>query len=113
MVKGRKVNRAEVPRLLAEWERSGESMSEWCEARGLNGYSLNAYKGRWRQTTPEFAEVFIADDAALHEGLPHRDAGRRGGRYRVEVEGLVFEVDDDFRADTLQRLLHTLLAAGC
>lgn len=103
MVKGRKVKRAEVPRLLDEWESSGEPMSQWCEARGLNWYSLNAFKGRWSETTPEFAEVVVADEDAL----------RRGGRYRVEVDGLVFEVDDDFRAETLQRLIQTVMAAGC
>ena len=34
--KGRKVRASEAERLLEEWEASGERMSAWCRARGLN-----------------------------------------------------------------------------
>ena len=103
--RGRKVRRAEVPQLLDEWERSGEPMSQWCEARGLNWYSLNAFKGRWGPAAGEFAEVVVAEGGG---GAP-----RASGRYRVELDGLVFEVDDDFQADTLQRLIRTVMVAAC
>jgi len=98
--KGRKVRASEAERLLEEWEASGERMSAWCRARGLNWYSLSAFKG-WLATRGqgvELAEVVLAEP------------GPAVGRYRLELRGVVVEVDDHFRDDTLRRLLRTVAA---
>jgi hypothetical protein len=101
----RKVKPEEAAGLLREWEASGEPMSSWCERRGLNWYSLSAFKG-WGVRAPEvpFAEVVVASSA--------EDAARvrEGARYRVEIGAVTIEVGDDFRADTLQRLLVAVAA---
>ena len=100
MARGRKVRSSEADRLLQEWERSGERMSTWCEARGLNWYSLSAYKG-WLETRcaskVAFAEVVVA------EATPEP-------RYRIEVGPFAIEVDDRFEAETLQRLVRVVAA---
>ena len=105
MAKGRKVKWGEAEVLLREWASSGEAMSSWCEARGLNWYSLSAFKG-WggggRQESG-FAEV-IAQPAS-----PAIACGRLA-RYRVEFGDVTVVVDDDFRPETLQRLLRTVAA---
>ena len=50
-VVGRKVrDRQEAAELLSEWKQCGERFSDWCEGRGINWYSLNAYRSRWLQT---------------------------------------------------------------
>lgn len=102
MAKGRKVARSEAGELLREWQRSGEQMSHWCARRGINWYSLCAYKGwlvtRWR-SEPAFAEVVLEDDT-----VPTAPPVR----YRVEVGSMVVEVDERFEADTLRRLMQVV-----
>ena len=99
----RKVKPEEAAALLREWERSGQPMSSWCARRGLNWYSLCAFKG-WgvRAGGVSFAEVVVA---------PEREAPTAGSteaRYRIEVGAVTIEVGDDFRADTLQRLVQAV-----
>jgi hypothetical protein len=94
----RKVEAGEAEGLLAAWERSGERLSDWCAARGLSWYSLSAYKG-WRCRSPQvqLAELVV-------------QAPARSAAYRVLVGDLAIEVDDDFRADTLRRLIQAVTA---
>ncbi len=107
MAKGRKVCAEEALELLECWERSGEPLSTWCEARGLNWYSLSAYKGwlytRWEEDEPHsdmvFTEVVALEPTAVGPG---------GGRYRIELGEVVVEVDDAFQDGTLRRLLQVL-----
>jgi hypothetical protein len=104
----RKVKAEEAAGLLLEWEASGEPMSRWCARRGLNWYSLSAYKG-WGARVSEdpevtFAEVVVAPKAVDAAAI------RAPARYRVEVGVVTIEVGDDFRADTLQRLVHAVAA---
>jgi len=98
MATGRKVKRSEAAELLLAWECSGEQMSRWCEERGLNWHSLNAYKG-WGTAEPalEFAELVVA--SAVPEPV---------GRYRIELGHVVVEVDDNFRPETLRRLVQVV-----
>lgn len=107
MAKGRKVRADEAVELLERWERSGEPMSRWCAARGLNWYSLSAYKG-WLCTRlggdppaeVAFAEVVVETPVVAQPP--------RTGRYRVELGEVVVEVGDDFQEDTLRRLLRVV-----
>ena len=100
MAAGRRIRREEAEELLAAWERSGERMSDWCAERGLNWYSLNAFKGRWSVATTEiaFAEVVTASAVVL----PAEPV------YRVLVGDLAIEVEDDFADDTLVRLVRAV-----
>ena len=112
MAKGRKVSAHEAATLLEQWESSGEPMSRWCAARGLNRYSLSAYKGwlatRWGVEpggAVAFAEVVINEPEPVETFVPI------GSRYRVEVGDVVVEVDDHFQDTTLRRLLQVV--ASC
>jgi hypothetical protein len=75
-------------------------MSDWCAARGLNWYSLNAFKGRWSGLSDEisFAEVVA----------PAVSVPRMPAVYRVLVGELAIEVEDDFVDDTLVRLVRAV-----
>jgi hypothetical protein len=104
-VSGRKVGGVEEARiLLAEWEASGESMARWCERRGLNWYSLSAFKGvRGRVPgVPQLVEIALE--------VPQMPVVRRSSWYRVATDHAVVEVTDDFRDDTLRRLLRVVAA---
>jgi len=100
--RGRMVrDRAEAFELLAEFELSGERISDWCAVRGINGYSLNAYQSRRAVAgtrESEFVELTVAPPS-----VPSATA-----RYQVRVCGVEIEVDDPFREDTLVRLLGVL-----
>ena len=106
MAKGRKVCAEEALELLERWERSGEPMSKWCEARGLNWYSLSAYKGwlftRWEDEDEPHPDMVFTEMVALEP------AAGLGGRYRIELGEVAVEVDDAFQESTLRRLLHVL-----
>jgi hypothetical protein len=99
MAEGRLVRRDEVEELLTVWERSGERMSDWCAARGLNWYSLNAFKGRWSgPTTAEIAFAEVVSNSVQSGPVV----------YRVLVGELAIEVEDDFEDDTLVRLVRAV-----
>ncbi len=100
---GRKVvDRGEAARLLAEWEPSGERFSDWCAARGINWYSLNAYRGRGGvKAHTAFVELAVCPEETPTEA-----------RYRICLrEDFAIEVDPHFREDTLRRLI--ALVASC
>ena len=106
MARGRKVHADEAADLLEQWEASREPLTKWCAARGLNWYSLSAFKG-WRGTARNaephvsFAEVVVEAD---FEAVPIGGVGR----YRVELGNVVVEVDDHFQEATLRRLLRVV-----
>lgn len=95
----------EAGALLREWEVSGQPMSRWCEDRGLNWYSLSAFKGWGVRGELAFAEVVEVEEDAAHETVAVSRA-----RYRVEVGAVTIEVGDDFEAETLQRLVRAVAA---
>jgi hypothetical protein len=96
---GRKVaDRAEASRMLTEWAQSGERLSDWCRARGVNGYSLNAYQGRGAHAHTAFVELAVGPVPVL-EAVAE-------ARYRICLgDDIGIEVDDHFRDDTLRRLI--------
>lgn len=100
MEHGRKVGPDEADELLAQWERSGERMSTWCAERDLNWYSLSAYKG-WRCRGRRLPATHLAE--VVVDPLPSRVAA-----YRVLLGGVAIEVEDDFHADTLRRLIEVV-----
>jgi hypothetical protein len=98
----RKVKPEEAAALLREWEGSGQPMSSWCSRRGLNWYSLCAFKG-WGVRAGEVGFVEVVGKVPAAQP-------RANSRYRVEVGAVTIEVDDDFRSDTLQRLVRAVAA---
>ena len=98
---GRKVRDArEARELLAAWSKSGVAISAWCEERGINWYSLSAYKG-WPGRR---REVFVEVETAEAEAPPS------SSRYRVVLGARIVEVGDDFDDDVLGRLVRVIEA---
>lgn len=105
MARGRKVRPDEAAKLLGEWEASGEPMSTWCGRRGLNRYSLSAFKGWGIRDELSFVEVVEVQQNAVVETVAVNHA-----RYRIAIGGATIEVGDDFRSETLQRLVRAVAA---
>ena len=101
---GRRVrDRTEAADLLGVWESSGERLSDWCGARGINWYSLNAYRRRGVPVAtdePQLVELVVGGVTITNE------APR--SRYLVRIDDVEIEVDDNFREDTLLRLLQVV-----
>lgn len=99
-------DRQEAAELLAQWEDAGERMSDWCGARGINWYSLNAYRGRGgvlpAHDEPKFVELTVA--------VPPVCQTVSTARYLVRVGDIEVELDDHFRGETLGRLLKVVAA---
>ena len=128
---GRKVTDAEeAKQLLAIWSRSGVPMAAWCKPRGINVYSLAAFKG-WpkrahasgkgrkseslqeeslahstttTKTTDAPAFVEVDTTKPVHNNDTH-------ALYRVRVGAYAVETSSSFDEDSLRRLL--LLVASC
>ena len=72
---GRKIrDRAEAIELLSAWEASGEPISTWCQARGLNWYSLSTHRNWLRaeqrgRATVRMVEVEL-DAPIVATGVP-------------------------------------------
>ncbi len=90
--------------LLDALERSGRSLADFCHAAGVDGRSLNC----WRQNLRRSRAPTVG--LRLVEVTPTRPASPPA-LYRVVLGGVEIEVDDDFRAETLARLL--AVVAGC
>lgn len=87
--------------LLDEWEASGLELRDFCERRGIDGRSLNCWRLNLGAHEPE-------PQLRLVEVVGPQSA--RKAEYRVEVGDVVVQVDDDFRDDTLARLLRVVAA---
>lgn len=63
---------------IADWKRSGQSVSVFCSARQLSQPSFYAWRReldrreqrRWQTPTPAFVPVQVVDDAVLEVVLP-------------------------------------------
>jgi hypothetical protein len=93
--------------LLGDWRESEQELPEFCAQRGIDGRSLNCWRRnlgvqRGNQEEPELRLVEVLGKQAVPS---------RRGVYRLSVEGVVIELDDDFHDDTLVRLLR--VAAAC
>lgn len=101
---GRKVvDASEAAELLAEWADSGEAMSTWCGRRGINWYSLSAFKGWPGRRGADFVEVEV-------QPAPLVARPRAPSRYRVHLGCRVVEVDQDFDDEVLRRLVRVVEA---
>ena len=111
-------DRAEAMDLLRQWETSGELMSTWCAARGLNWYSLSGHRGwvlsglkagprRSRTGPPTAGKELQLVEVALPATVT-AEASTSNGRYRIERGDTVLELDNQFDDDQVRRLLRLL-----
>jgi len=95
-------DRSDAEALLASWQESGLGLAEFSRSEGVDGRSLHCWRLNLRrqkqapqQPAPRLRLVELA--------LPAHQA-----RYRVIVDDLQIEIGDDFREDTLARLLRVV-----
>ena len=88
-------NEADARKLLDAWRRSGRILRDWCHAEGLNAHSL----GWWRMHLGNQGIRMMEVTPAVVP-VPQRSA-----RYFIHLDDVCIEVSDDFREDTLTRLL--------
>ncbi len=114
MAKLRKVeDEIEARVLLAKVDASGGDVGAWCRAHGFDGRSLNAWRanlargrapGRGR-ARPAAATTSVAP-LRLVELVPTTPTS--ASRYVVRIGAIAVELGDDFREETLRRLLEVL-----
>lgn len=114
MGKLRKIEDArEAKECLAAVEEAGESIGAWARPRGIDGRSLRAWHLNFarRLGAPGRREAVSRGaaqepPASLVELVPC--AARPPARYVVAVGSASVEFGDDFREDTLRRVLEAL-----
>ena len=107
-VAARRRSRAEVDQLVAEFEASGLSRREFCQSRGLNVSTLDAYRRRRRraQSGTGGARRWVAVEV---HGARQTETGRAASGVAVILAcGRRIEVLRGFDADTLARLVSVL-----
>jgi hypothetical protein len=87
----RRRSRQEVERLVAEYESSGLSRSEFCRERGLSLSTLCRYRKRRARQAPAGRNALLAVEVSVQEPGPTGTGSAlavvlRGGR-RIEVGG--------------------------
>ena len=87
---------------------SGQDRVEWARAHGVDARSLNAWRINLERGTAEEARAPRAD-LRLVELIP-TSMPRAEGRYVVHVAGAAIALDDDFREETLARIVRALRA---
>jgi hypothetical protein len=91
---------------LKATKAAGVSVKDWARAHGVDARSLHMWQvnlARWREAPPKPAELRLVE-------LVPTDAARRSASYLVRVAGAEIEVDGDFHAETLVRLVRALRA---
>lgn len=84
---------------LDAWQTSGQDLGEWARAHDIDGRSLHCWKlNLGRRRAGHLVEL-------VPTATPRSDA-----RYLVRFDGVELELGDDFRDDTLRRLLRGLTA---
>ena len=98
---GRKIrDEAEALAIVKTARERGEEPAALAVSLGIDGRSMNA----WRMTLQRTGRL-----TAMVELVPV-DLAPTEARYRVLAGGRVIEVGDDFRSDTLARLLEVVEA---
>jgi hypothetical protein len=107
----RRLSRTEAERLVLEFERSGLRRKAFCEARGLNVFTLDAWRKRIGQsrTQDKIVSVEIVEDGAVPRDAMQAANVGRSGQFRVVLsQGLRIEVEPGFDAAELRRLIGAL-----
>ena len=106
----RRLSRAEAERLVSEFEQSGLRRKEFCEPRGLNVFTLDAWRKRIAQskTQEKIVPVEIVEDGAAPGAMRAASLGQSGQFRIVLSRGLRIEVEPGFDAAELRRLIAAL-----
>ena len=107
----RRLSRAEAGRLVSEFEQSGLRRKEFCEAHGLNVFTLDAWRKRIAQSKTEkkIVPVEIVEDDAVPLGARQTASTGWSGQFRVVLShGLRIEIEPGFDAAELRRLIAAL-----
>lgn len=103
MAAGRRkvVDHDDAEELLDAWDASGIEFRAFCARVGVDGRSLQC----WRQNLGRRGQR--AEAPRVVELVRPRRGDDRGpvATYRVVVGGIIVEIGDGFREDTLERLL--------
>ena len=90
--------------LLDAWSESGLSFTAFCKQKGVNGRSLHI----WRVNLDRWAPQASHQEPKLDLVELTLAAPSARAKYRIEIDGAVIEVDDQFQEQTLARLLGVL-----
>ena len=106
----RGLSRPEAERLVWEFEQSGLRRKEFREARGLNVFTLDAWRKRIAQskTQEKIVPVEIVEDGAAPGAMRAASLGHSGQFLVVLSRGLRIEVEPGFDAAELRRLIAAL-----
>jgi|ERR1035438_1377328 transposase-like protein len=105
----RRRSRAEVERLVSEYQQSGQGRKEFCAAHGLSVHTLDAWRRRIAGSRQEIVPVEIVEDRAARKGSMRAESMEPGAQFRVVLaDGLRIEVEPGFDAAELRRLLAAL-----
>jgi hypothetical protein len=120
MAKARRIDdELEAQRCLLAVEASDLSLGKWCRERGIDGRSLNAWRvnlaRRGAKAAPkrEPRRKRTASGSGLVELVRAPVAmatAPSATRYVLEISGARVEFGDDFREDTLARIMTVLHA---
>ena len=100
---GRKIrDRDDAFACLHAWQASGLTLSAWSRSHGIDGRSLHCWQVNLERGSRKKAAT------AVVELVPTPSPG--AARYLVRVDDIEVEVGDDFREETLERLLRVLVA---
>lgn len=101
-------NEADARACLRAAKTAGVAPTEWARAHGIDGRSLNAWRVNLGQARAAKRESGRVPAARLVELVPTAPSAPRSARYAVRVSDAEIELADDFREETLVRLVRAL-----
>jgi hypothetical protein len=105
VVRGRR-SRQEVKQLIAEYESSGLSRSEFCRERGLGLSTLDRYRTQQRRQAPASRNALVAEEVSGRAAVC--DAATGGALAVVLRGGRRIEVGRGFDTGALEQLVRVL-----
>ena len=100
------VDEREARAFLKAARRAGLPLKAWARSHGIDGRSLNAWRLNLGRSG---SDAGSASTLRLVELVPG-PAGASRGRYTLRIGDVTIELGDDFREETLARLVRALRA---
>jgi transposase-like protein len=103
----RKIKNIEEAQLCIEAAAAcGKSRAEWARDHGIDPRSLHAW---WLNLERRSARTPVEHPLRMVELVPQLRRPPTSGSYHIRIEGIEVVVDDQFREETLRRILTVLL----
>jgi hypothetical protein len=105
--------------VVAAWQASGLSQSEYCRLAGVNPSTLSRWRDRWRdqealQQAAERSGLEVRESQPCWIEVTHPGGLEGGGRFEVMVRGgRTIRLDSYFDATGLRRLVEVLESLPC